>query len=121
MGQAVAPVSPSHSKLDTSCFSPIFQLISPPEYKAVNNWALPAARITWQAGKRWDAVPRHVPRAMLCAAALGVWAAGSAGAPAPSLRTPPLACSPKDHTQTQIARLHPPPPIKSIIRCCSPA
>lgn len=58
---------------------------------------------------------------MLCAAVLGAWAAGSAGAPAPSLCTPPLACSPKDHIQTQIARLHPPPPVKSIIRRHSPA
>lgn len=58
---------------------------------------------------------------MLSAAARGAWAASSAGAPAPSLRTPPFACSPKDHIQTQIARLHPPPPVKSIIRRCSPA
>lgn len=58
---------------------------------------------------------------MLCVVALGAWAASSAGAPAPSLRTPPLACSPKDHIQTQIALLHPPPPVKSIIRRRSPA
>jgi len=72
-------------------------------------------------GRRSLAPARHVPRAMLCAAALGAWAAGSAGAPAPSLRTPPLACSPADHMQTQIAHLHPPPPVKSIIRRRSPA
>lgn len=30
VGLAMAPISPMHSKLDTKCFSPIFQLISPP-------------------------------------------------------------------------------------------
>lgn len=38
--------------------------------------------------------------------------------PSPISCTPPLAYSAKDHTQPQIARLHPPPPGKSIIHRC---
>lgn len=120
--------SPTPWQAGYKTFCPPFPINPPPDYRDINSSALPAATIKRQdgeAGKRWDAVPPapawHVPQVMLCAAALGAWAAGSAGAPAPSLRTPPFACSPKDHIQIQIARLHPPPPVKSIIRRHSPA
>lgn len=103
-------------------FRPPFPVNSSPRFRDINSSALSAARIKWQdgeAGKHQDVFPQ------LCLArAMSDALRGSTGRVGcqlcwGSIPTPPhplLACSSKNHIQTQIARLHPPPPLKSIIR-----
>lgn len=103
-------------------FRPPFPVNSSPGFRDINSSALSEARIKWQDGKL-GSTRMFSPNSCL-ARAMSDALHGSTGRVGcrlcwGSIPIPPhplLACSPKNHIQTQIARLHPPPPLKSIIR-----